>query len=95
MPLRLCIVIIEQYTANLCSSLCRKVGETEMRQVLTQKASVTQRPTNPVFAATSRSFDLSCATPSHTRVSLPSCYVPEIEATLLMPASSDSPIGSG
>ena len=35
-----------------------------MRQVLmTQKASVTQRPTNP--AATSRSFDLSRATPSH------------------------------
>ena len=96
MPLRPCIVIIEQCTANLCSSLCRKVGETEMRQVLTtQKASVTQRPTNPVFAATSRSFDLSRATPSHTRVSLPSCYVPEIEATLLMPASSDSPIGSG
>ena len=78
------------------SSSCRKVSETEIRQVLqSRKASMTQRPINPVFAVTSRSFDMSRATPSHARVSLPSFSVPIIDETLLMPSHTDVSVGSG
>ncbi len=71
----------------------------ELKQILiTQKKTVPQRPSNPVFATTSTVASLSraTATPNTVRASSFAAKVPVIDGGLLSPAEQPNPsIGSG